>query len=317
VKSLAAKYKNVHLAQIALQLKTGGHFDKVMASIDSMIELLRKEEQADIEHRDRCQNAESKNSNDMEDLSHGINKATTEIGRLGDAIDTITKEITTLGGDIDKTKLEREERLGLRNQEEAAFLQALKDDADAVALIESAIDAMSEFYRKNHIPLALVHGKDAPVYSNDPNKAPELSWSGKDYTSRKSESEGLVAILEMVKEDLQKEMKTARADDAEAQALYGKEDAAMKETLDKQRALKLAKDKELGDLQGQKVDTEDNKAAKEADHIAETHLESAIYRDCSWVGTNFESRREKRKVEIAGLQEAKSYLAGVESGEEV
>merc|ERR1740123_2612338 len=54
---LAQKFHSFNLAQIAVDLKSGGHFDKVIASIDQMISDLRKEEQDDIDHRDRCERA--------------------------------------------------------------------------------------------------------------------------------------------------------------------------------------------------------------------------------------------------------------------
>merc|ERR1711933_369679 len=42
LRSLAAKYQSTSLAEIAVGVKTGGHFDKVMVMIDKMIALLRK-----------------------------------------------------------------------------------------------------------------------------------------------------------------------------------------------------------------------------------------------------------------------------------
>ena len=38
--------------------------------------------------------------------------------------------------------------------------------------------------------------------------------------------------------------------------------------------------------------------------------------DCKWVKTHFESRRDKRKTEMQGLVDAKSFLAGVDSGDD-
>merc|ERR1719181_2246164 len=49
---------------------------------------------------------------------------------------------------------------------------------------------------------------------------------------------------------------------------------------------------------------------KKADKKAEEDTKKAIYTDCSWVASHFESRREKRKNEIAGLEDARAFLAG-------
>merc|ERR1712190_597886 len=55
LRSLARQFNSLQVARIAAEVRVGGHFDKVLVMIDKMIELLRKEEQDDIEHRDRCE----------------------------------------------------------------------------------------------------------------------------------------------------------------------------------------------------------------------------------------------------------------------
>jgi len=61
LRSLARRHGSSSLLELAAKVKAGGHFDAVIASIDQMIQLLRKEEQDDIQHRDRCQNSDKKN----------------------------------------------------------------------------------------------------------------------------------------------------------------------------------------------------------------------------------------------------------------
>merc|ERR1712066_267430 len=82
LRQMAKKYRSVSLSDIAAEVQSGGHFDKVIASIDKMIAFLRTEEAADIDHRDRCQGAENKNTNDKEDLDHEISKTQKTINRL-------------------------------------------------------------------------------------------------------------------------------------------------------------------------------------------------------------------------------------------
>merc|ERR1719313_2813389 len=63
LKELATRYQNTNMAELAVAVKSGGHFDKILKMIDEMIASLRKEEAEDIAHRDRCQNAQGKNGN--------------------------------------------------------------------------------------------------------------------------------------------------------------------------------------------------------------------------------------------------------------
>merc|ERR1719316_2142163 len=141
----------------------------------------------------------------------------------------------------------------------------MKDDADAIKLIEQAIVSLAKFYKDNNIPLELIQRKEDPEYTVDPDKAPETSWTGGDYGGRKSESEGIIAILSMLKEDLEKEMKTGREEDAAAQKKYEEDRAAMQSTLDAQKASKIDTEKALAELQEKVADKEEFKAQKEGD----------------------------------------------------
>jgi hypothetical protein len=306
---------SLRLARVAAQVATGGHFDKVIAAIDKMIETLRVEEQDDIKHRDRCQRSENKNANEKEDLNSDIKKKNAAIDRMGDEKKATEEKIDELSKQIKATDADMEELLEMRNKDSQEFKKALKDDADSVKLLEEAIVSLSKFYKKNKIPLAL--SQQEPEYTVDPDKAPETSWSGSDYGGRKSESQGIIAILSMLKEDLEKEMKTGREEDAASQEAYEKDRAALQETLDAQGESKAAAEKELQDLEAQIGDTERSRDASKEDLSAEKKMSDAIGTDCSWVKTHFDSRREKRKVEMDGLVEAKNYLAGVESGDEL
>merc|ERR1719410_703232 len=103
---LAKHYHSYSLAKLALLLKSGGHFDKVIASIDTMIAALRREEQDDIAHRDRCQNAEGKNENDLEDLRASVQKAGSAVQSLQQREGNLENEKSTLLNDIENTKQE-------------------------------------------------------------------------------------------------------------------------------------------------------------------------------------------------------------------
>jgi hypothetical protein len=316
LRSLAAKYQSTSLAEIAVAVKTGGHFDKVMVMIDKMIALLRKEEAEDIAHRDRCEGSQNKNANDAADLDHDISKAGDQIQRLNDNENDLKATITSLQGSIDQSNSDMKELLEMRNAESKAFKKALKDDADAVALIAKAIVSLSQFYKNNKIPLELVQHKKEPEYSVDQDKAPDTTWSGGDYGGRKGESGGIIAILEMIKEDTENEMKVSRQDDADAEAAYEKNRGALKETLDAETASKVQAEKELADTENKNADAEEFRMGKQADAAEEEKLKASIEKDCAWVKSHFVSRREKRKAEIDGLVEAKNFLAGVEAGDD-
>jgi len=308
---VAQQIHSSRLARVALDVQSGGHFDKVIATIDRMIALLREEEQEDIDHRDRCERAEDKNANDMEDLNSSIAKAQDKIEAHQETERDLSNEITALEGQIENTQSEMKAALDLRNDAVAEFRQALKDDTDAVSLLDQTIIALSEFYRKNGLKMSL--SQRAPEYTVDKDKAPETTWEDENYGGRSAETHGIVAILRMIKEDVEKEIETSREDNAAAEAQYEKERAELQESLDAQRAMKDATERELGQVEEERHDTSKAKSASEADLQGENQLKASLDQDCAWVETHFDSRRDKRHAEIDGLTEAKGYLAGAET----
>mmetsp|Transcript_20738 Transcript_20738/g.54956 ORF Transcript_20738/g.54956 Transcript_20738/m.54956 type:complete len:717 (-) Transcript_20738:64-2214(-) len=321
LKKLAGLSHSFSIAKIANAVKTGGHFDKVIVSIDDMISLLRQEEQDDIQHRDRCERAENKNKNEMGDLAHEMQKSGDSLQRMGDKKLELEAAITQLESDMLSTEGDMKNLLEMRNEAVNEFKQAMKDDALAIALLEKAIEALSGFYKRNKIEMGeLLQKRDDPEYTVDEDKAPTLQYEGsrtdggvsggKAYGGRKGETGGIVAIISMLKEDLEKEITQGKLDNEEAENQYEEQKGSLKKSLDAQTETKITTEKELSDLESKMADVQEYSDQKGADLSAEQSTEGTIGTDCAWVKDHFESRRDKRKTEMDGLEEAKNFLAG-------
>merc|ERR1719160_2400902 len=272
--------------------------------IDKMIADLRKEEQDDIKARDMCEEGKNKLDNEKEDLEYNIKKTEESIERLEAKKGELEKAIAEKEEEIDATNQTMTDLLDTRNEEMEEFRKALKDDTDAVGLLGQAIEALTAFYNNNKIPLELT--QEDPKYTVDEDKAPEANFGG----PAKSESTGIIAILSMIKEDTEKEIKTSREEEAEAQAEYEKQRAALTETLNAQIKAKVALEDEKADVMDKIADNQAEKENKEElKGDKEGELE-AMKPNCEWVLNTFDSRREKRKAEIQGLMDAKAILAG-------
>lgn len=303
VKQLATTYKSLTLAKIAVAIKTSGHFDKVIAMIDTMIGMMRKEDAEDIAHRDRCENKQNANANSRDDLDSEITKSKAALARMGNTKADMVKAKTAVEGEIKATKTSMAELLQMRNKETKEYKQAQKDDADAVSLIGQAIAVLSKFYADNKIGF---------VQKAEP-KAPEV-FKDDNYGGAKSETGGILAILDMLREDLSKELKAGSADEAESQADYEKDNNALQDTLDAQMKKKSDVESSLADLGSKIEDADEDKDNKAKDLEAEKGVQKSLDTDCAWVKATFKKRSEKRKLEVDGLVEAKDFLAGVESG---
>merc|ERR1719443_1244835 len=320
LRSLASAYGSLGLAQIAAQMRAGGNFDNIIAMIDKLIERLRAEEKDDIEHRDRCQAGKAKNKNDVEDLSHGIEKARESIEILQNKQTEAQQKLNALLSEIEATEAALKALLDLRNEERRAFEKALKDDANAAEILGMAIQALSAFYKRNKIPLQLLQ-EGMQVYSVDPQPAgaeysvvdqmPETSFSG-EYKASTGASGGIISILSMLREDFQKEMDVGRADDAKAQSKYEESKKEMHSTLMAQKESKLALEKQLAAINSKIMKLTALVDMKNSDLGQARKMSTALKDDCGWVESHFDSRKEKRQKEIDGLTEAKGILASAQ-----
>merc|ERR1719478_1124674 len=144
LKKAAVKAHSLRLATMATTVSTTGHFDMVIRDIDVMIENLRAEEKADIEHRDWCESerksAEFKNENlqyDQEQLTQKIERAE---GKKGELEEEVAKTETEKNQTLQLMQEAKETRIA----ENTEFQKALKADADAVKLIEQALLVLSK-----------------------------------------------------------------------------------------------------------------------------------------------------------------------------
>mmetsp|Transcript_39798 Transcript_39798/g.73896 ORF Transcript_39798/g.73896 Transcript_39798/m.73896 type:complete len:712 (-) Transcript_39798:129-2264(-) len=310
LQKLATRLHSMQVAKIAASVKLGGPFDQVIAMIDKMMELLRKEEAADLFHRDRCQSSQNANRNELEDLNSDITKASTSLARMGDEITQLQTDIQTARDEISNTKTEMDTALGIRNDEHAQFVKALKDDTDAIALLEAAIASLSKYWIGNKLSMGgLLQRDHAPEYAQDIDVAPENDYSsGSKYSSQTG---GIVSILHMIKEDLEKEVTVARQEEGVAQSDFDAAMAKLQAQIDTLEDIIAALEAEEAATMSASAAMQLHKTAKEADEDTENELKGTLYSDCLWVQTHFSDRYAKRKTEMKGLTDAKAYLSGI------
>jgi len=312
LKTLATKYQSTSLKRLQLMAKSAGHFDAVMEKIDSMVALCRQEEQDDIKHRDRCENKMNANGNEIDDAKAGIDKSKKKLKRMANAEDELSEALAENKKQIKSTNSDMKELSDLRNKDNADFKRALKMDRESVQLIAQATATLSKFYKANKISLKLVQ---APKYSEDSSKPPKTEFNKA--SEHQGESTNIVGMLDMMKEDFQKEMKEGQSDEAKEQAEYEKQRDALQDTLETQTETKVSMEAERTSLK-EKISGE-GKVKKEIqdDLAAAKDMQKSLNSDCKWVKTHFETRRKKRKAEMEGLVEARDFLAGVEQGKAV
>merc|ERR1719277_141119 len=182
---------------------------------------------------------------------------------------------------------------------------------DAIELIQQAIDALNGFYAKNKPGASFIAKKTAPA-DDKYEPMPDTSFQSGNYAGRHQEGTGIIAILGMIKEDLENEIKAAKKENGASGTNYASDLEALEETLNAYEKTLYEVQVQMAGREYKKQDQEQSKKQSEDDLADEKETEAALKKKCDWVSTHFESRKEKRKTEIDGLIDAKNYLAGLD-----
>lgn len=310
VRALATRYNSLQLGQLAAMIRTAGHFTKVIHAIEKMIAILHEEQQQDIKERDICEKKQLKNKQDMEDLKFDIEKAEDKIKILENKGEELEGKVESLEKEVEATEKEIKEMIGMRTKEQTAYLRSVQDDLDAIRLLDKAIVALARFYKSNKIPLSFAQRQEERG-AGTPGK-PELGWKDGNYGGRTGESNGILSILKMIKEDFEKEIETGKMQDSSAGVNFNKDKEVLEEGLSNSQEALVDTKRELADVNAKLADTNEYKDQKDKDLAVQEEIKETLSKNCAWVETHFASREEARNAEIAGLIEAKHYLAGMQ-----
>merc|ERR1719498_2399447 len=132
------------------------------------------------------------------------------------------------------------------------------------------------------------------------------------FSKKSEESNGVIAMIDLMVGDLTKEMTEAEATEKNAQEDY---ESAMKDAAEK----RSTDSKSLADKQKAKAELGADLEANGEEKAATTktlmatleHIQS-LHAECDWLLQYFEVRKEARSGEIESLKTAKSVLSGAD-----
>mmetsp|Transcript_40677 Transcript_40677/g.97552 ORF Transcript_40677/g.97552 Transcript_40677/m.97552 type:complete len:689 (+) Transcript_40677:95-2161(+) len=304
--AVSRRSKRVSIALLSADVSAGWHFDKVVANIDKLIQQIRKEERDDVAAKDICDEDKAKHEGKKADLDHNIDtlagKNTTVVERKDAALASITEletKISAVNGTLTTLITER-------NSQHESFQQGLEDDEEAIKLLDKAIEALKDYYRTH--PAMVAKAASVRRHAEEPGEKPRADFAKGD--AKKTESDQIIGMMEMIKQDLQNEIKHARSDEKHAvDAFWTQHSELLHSIRDMQGQIAdLEKrvagfDKKIAALQEDIESDQDSRAAVEA-------AEEKVEPSCSWLEGAFEKRREARRTELDGLNSAKAALQG-------
>mmetsp|Transcript_65027 Transcript_65027/g.125558 ORF Transcript_65027/g.125558 Transcript_65027/m.125558 type:complete len:680 (-) Transcript_65027:36-2075(-) len=293
--------RNVGLELIALALKGKKvGFDKVISMIDKMVATLKAEQVADDEKKEYCARefdlADDKKrglERSVSDLETAIENATEEIAKLVEEIKVLIAGIK----ELDKKVGEATEQRKKENQD---FKELKSSDTAAKELLAFAKDRLNKFYNPKLVKAALVQAPPPPPESFDA------------YTKKSEDNMGVIAMIDKLMMDLDKEMAEAETEEKNSQADYETcmRDSAVKRTTD----AKLLSEKEStkAELESDLQSNTDDKAAASKELMSTMGFISQLHNQCDFLVKYYDVRKEARMSEIDALGKSKDVLSGAD-----
>jgi len=321
---------------------TGG-FDKVLKMIDDMVALLGKEQQDDEDKKEYCEKQFDDSDDKKKALERTIAGEESSIATAKESIATLTEEIAALGAGIEALDKAVAEATANRQAENAEYKALVASDTAAKEVLAFAKNRLNKFYNPKlyKAPPKVELSAEDRIYANqggevttaapggiagtgiavlaqvsmhskrkDAPGPPPATWGA--YASKSGESTGVIAMIDLLISDLEKELTEAEAEEKNSQSDY---ETMMSDSADK----RTTDSKALTEKGSAKAETE---AALQAHTQARTDgvkelmavekYISSLHAECDWLVQYFDARKEARTGEIDSLKKAKDVLSGAD-----
>jgi len=320
---------------------TSGGFGKVIKMIDDMVALLGKEQSEDEDKKEYCAQQFDLSDDKKKALERTISGEESSIASSKEAIATLTQEIAALEAGINSLDKAVAEATAQRKDENAEYKALIASDGAAQELLAFAKNRLNQFYNpKLYKPPPKVElSSEDSIYSSmggtvttaapggiagtgvavlaqvsmhshqeDAPAPPPATWGA--YATKSEGGTGVIAMIDLLIKDLQKEMTEAETQEKDSQADYEQmmTDSSAKRTIDS---------KSLTEKESAKADVEgalQAHTAARADGVkelmAQTKYIASVHAECDWLLQYFDARKEARAGEVDSLKKAKAVLSG-------
>ena len=243
-------------------------------------------------------------------VSKEIDTNVETMDRLTEQIDAAMKTVEEIKAEIAELEEAKKEAGEQRAKENSEYVAAKADDTAAVGLLENAAGVLEKFYADNGLMFAQVRRVKQPFVEAGEAPTPPPQTFDSEYGGAKGESTGIIAMLTMIKEDVEKDIAKADKQEEDSVAAYDK-------LVEDTNAAIAAKEQTKADLEGGIAADEESRTAENSTKATnEGELKSVmdylkeIAPGCDFIAMNFKMRLTNRQIEKDGLLKAKAILEG-------
>jgi septal ring factor EnvC (AmiA/AmiB activator) len=310
LKSMRAKKADPRLDLIELAMHGGKiGFGKIIKMIDNLVVELKAEQGVDTDKKAYCLAEIDK----AEDKEKGLNLDVADLNKAIDdgkeSISTLAGEIAALEDGIKKLDSSVAEATATRKEEHDDFVETLAQNSAAKDVLAFAKNRLNKFYNpKMYVAppkreLAMTQARAAPP----PPPAANLA-----YKKSGEEGGGVIAMIDLLVADIDKENQTMEVDEKDAQQDY---ETFMADSSDKRAQDSKAitdKDAAKAETEGELESNTDDKKSKSIEAMETAKYLGGLHEECDWLLKNFDAREAARTGEIDALGKAKAVLSGAD-----
>merc|ERR1712087_706201 len=275
-------------------------------------------------------------------LNRKIEKLTNSIETAKEMIATFSDEISALTAGIKALDKSVADATAQRQEENVEFKSLIASDTAAKEVLAFAKNRLNQFYNPKlyKAPPKRELSKENRIYENlggeVPTEAPggiantgitvlaqisshqykaappppPATWDA--YAKKGEEGTGVIAMIDLLVKDLEKEMTEATTEEKDAQADYEQlmKDAALKRTTDSKSLAQKVSAK--ADTEAELQEHSERKTATTKELMATEKYDASLHAECDWSLQYFDVRREARDGEVDSLKKAKAVLSGAD-----
>jgi septal ring factor EnvC (AmiA/AmiB activator) len=332
----------IDFVQLYLSGKKAG-FEKVIALIDEMVALLKKEQIEDDNKKEYCDTEFDMSEDKKKELERSISDTEKAIDETKEMLSTVGDEIVALEAAIAATDKEVAEATEQRKEENADYLVLMANNKAAKELILFAKNRMQKFYNpklykpppkrelteEERITLNM-GGTLAPTnppggiagtgvsfaqirtHERVQKDAPPPPPPGASAHKKSEASGGVLAMMDMLVADIDKEMLNAKMEEKDSQDDYEKLmfDCSEKRASDSQALTDKTAAKADGEAQLQSLN--DGKEALGTELKGVLDYITSLHGECDFLLEYYTQRKEARASEIDAMGKAKDVLKGAD-----
>merc|ERR1719181_140904 len=299
-------------------------FEKIIKMVDDLVRDLKAEQGVDNDKKAYCVAEFDKAEDKKKGLELDISDLEKAIADGDESISTLASEIKALEAGIKALDKSVAEATETRKSEHDDYVETLAGNTAAKDLLNFAKNRLNKFYNPKLYkapPKRELTEEDRITVNMGGTLAPTAAPGGiagtgvtvlAQTSARKEESTGVIAMIDLLVKDLDKEMTEAETEEKDTQADY--------EEMMKDSAEKRSNDaKALENKESAKADMEESlQKSKEAKTAAKKELGAtlqyihSLHSECDWLIQYFDVRKEARTSEIDSLGKAKAVLSGAD-----